>query len=131
MIHLFFTGGSGNRGCEAIVRGTKEILTNQELVVYSSNIQEEVESGLNEVVECRSLNCGKTGRISHVLCWFSYHFGNQKLQVRELYSQFFKSIEKEDSYLVIGGDVYCYAKPSIYYRVNEILKNNMSNCHFI
>ena len=54
MIHLFFTGGSGNRGCEAIVRGTKEILTNQELVVYSSNLQEEVESGLNEVIKCRS-----------------------------------------------------------------------------
>lgn len=34
MIHLFFTGGSGNRGCEAIVRGTKEILTNQ--VKYGS-----------------------------------------------------------------------------------------------
>ena len=124
MIHLFFTGGSGNRGCEAIVRGTKEILTNQELVVYSSNLQEEVESGLNEVIKCRSLNCGRAGRISHILCWFSYHFGNQKLQVRELYPQFFKSIKKEDSYFVIGGDVYCYEKPSIYYRVNEILRNN-------
>lgn len=127
MLYLFFTGGSGNRGCEAIVRGTKEILNENDLVVFSANINEEVESGLSQVIECRKLEESKTGirgKISHLICWMSYHFGNGKLQVKQIYSSFLKTIKKEDNYLVIGGDVYCYDKPRIYYRVNEILKNN-------
>lgn len=127
MVYLFFTGGSGNRGCEAIVRGTKEIIKDQDMIVYSAHLDEEEESGLNRAIECRSLTQRK-GRMadkwSKVLCWLSYHFGNQKLQVKQIYSDFLKSVKKGDTYLVIGGDVYCYDKPRIYYRVNEILKDN-------
>ena len=127
MTFLFFTGGSGNRGCEAIVRGTKEILSKRNLTLYSSKIDEEIESGLDKEIECRKLAEEKTGLkkcCSHLLCGISYHFGNGKLQVKQIYSSFLKSIKKEDIYLVIGGDVYCYDKPRIYYRINEILKQN-------
>lgn len=127
MIYLFFTGGSGNRGCEAIVRGTKEIIKKPQMIVYSAHLDEEKESGLNQIIECRPLTNNKHGLqavLSQIVCWLSYHLGNQKMQVREIYSDFLKAVKKDDTYLVIGGDVYCYDKPRIYYRVNEILKNN-------
>lgn len=127
MIYLFFTGGSGNRGCEAIVRGTKEIIKKPQMIVYSAHLDEEKESGLNQIIECRPLTNNKHGLqavLSQIVCWLSYHLGKQKMQVREIYSDFLKAVKKDDTYLVIGGDVYCYDKPRIYYRVNEILKNN-------
>lgn len=127
MIYLFFAGGSGNRGCEAIVRGTKEIIKKPQMIVYSAHLDEEKESGLNQIIECRPLTNNKHGLqavLSQIVCWLSYHLGKQKMQVREIYSDFLKAVKKDDTYLVIGGDVYCYDKPRIYYRVNEILKNN-------
>jgi polysaccharide pyruvyl transferase WcaK-like protein len=127
MIYLFFSGGSGNRGCEAIVRGTKEVLNNNNLILYTANTDEDIESGLSRIIECRRLTETRTGlkeKASHLLCGLSYYLGNGRLQVRQLYTSFFQSIKKGDCYLVIGGDVYCYDKPRIYYRVNEILKHN-------
>ena len=127
MNYLFFTGGSGNRGCEAIVRGTKEIFKDETLIVYSAKPEEENDSGLSQIIECRSLNKSVTGISklwSHLLCWMSYHFGTGKLQVKQIYSDFLKSVKRDDTYFVIGGDVYCYDKPRIYYRVNEILKDS-------
>lgn len=127
MIYLFFTGGSGNRGCEAIVRGTLQVLKEKNIVVYSAKLDEEEKCRLNQIVECRTL-CNNHTKVkqcfSHVICWFSYHLGNQKLQVKQIYSNFLSCVSKEDTYLVIGGDVYCYDRPRIYYRINEILKNN-------
>lgn len=127
MIYLFFTGGSGNRGCEAIVRGTAELLPNQNMVVYSAHLAEDKDSNLDKIVECRRLTTPRTGIykiISHFICSMSYHFGNGKNQVKQIYSDFLRNIKDNDLYLVIGGDVYCYDKPQIYYRVNELLDKN-------
>lgn len=127
MVYLFFTGGSGNRGCEAIVRGTCEILKGIKPKVFTAAPEEEKASGLSELIECFPLTIYRNNiidRIKHLICGISYHFGNGKLQTKIIYSNFLDIIKSEDTYFVIGGDVYCYGKPYIYYRVNEILKKN-------
>lgn len=127
MIYLFFTAGSGNRGCEAIVRGTRRILTKEKLMVFSSSVEQDIESGLNDIVICKPLSPKRKGirkLISYMICGMSYRYGNSRMQVRQIYSNFLHIIKSGELYLVIGGDVYCYDKPRIYYRVNEILKKN-------
>lgn len=127
MIYLFFSGGSGNRGCEAIVRGTKELLLDREMVLFSANTQEDKESKLDDIIECKELTTAKRGlkkAFSHLICSISYHFGNCKGQVKQLYSTFLKEVKENDTCFIIGGDVYCYDKPTIYYRINEILHHN-------
>ena len=57
MVALYYHGGSGNHGCEALVRATKKIL-NRELTLFSSAPQEYFQYGLDSVVSIR----GDVGR---------------------------------------------------------------------
>ncbi len=57
MVALYYHGGSGNHGCEALVRATKKIL-NRELTLFSSAPQEDFQYGLDSVVSIR----GDVGR---------------------------------------------------------------------
>ena len=53
-IKLLIHGGSGNRGCEAIIRGCNEIFgENYNLVVYSAAINQDINVGLDEVVKLK------------------------------------------------------------------------------
>lgn len=126
-IYMIFTGGSGNRGCEAIVRGTNILLNKYDNEVFSADISQEDESGLSKYVKCIALKNKKGvffSKIDYLLCWFSYHFGNGLLQIKIIYSNIFKLIKPNDIYIVIGGDVYCYGRPYMYYNINKILKNS-------
>ena len=49
-IKLYFHTGSANHGCEAIVRGTKNIL-NSELMLFSQNPDQDEKFGINTIVE--------------------------------------------------------------------------------
>ena len=49
MIHLYFHGGSGNHGCEAIVRSTLGIL-GENAVLHTSNIDSDRAYGLEQIV---------------------------------------------------------------------------------
>lgn len=124
MLYMFFTAGSGNRGCEAIVRGTCELLQKREKIVYTAALQEDVKVELDKLAECRRMYEPVSkirGIWNHLVCWLSYHYGTGKAQVKTIYKNVLQTIKKQDTCLVIGGDVYCYDKPYIYYRVNEIL----------
>ena len=48
-IFLYAHGGSGNHGCEAIVRATAKILKNEDLCLISSNPEEDIRYGLGEI----------------------------------------------------------------------------------
>lgn len=48
-IVLYPHGGSGNRGCEAIVRGTKKILDDYDLQLFSSGVQQDIDVHLNDI----------------------------------------------------------------------------------
>ena len=49
---LFMHGGSGNHGCEAIVRTTSELLGGpKDVVLWSQNREEDIKYGAAECVE--------------------------------------------------------------------------------
>ena len=128
-IKLLIHGGSGNRGCEAIIRGCNEIFgENYNLVVYSAAINQDINVGLDEVVKLKDgkVHYGKVlNFIKHCENYLSYKYGNGKIQVKNLYNTMIKDIKSNDITMVIGGDVYCYGKPYVYYRFNDILKSKV------
>ena len=46
---LFEHAGSGNHGCEAIVRSTVDILGDNEYYLQSNNIEEDIKFGLDAI----------------------------------------------------------------------------------
>lgn len=126
---LVFNGGSGNRGCEAIVRGTVKLLENTDttLHLFSASVEQEKDVHLDSIIPCIPLQNQHNPLsrfIRHALCWLSFHKGDGLLQVRLIYENIWKHIKPNDLYLVIGGDVYCYGRPYLYYHINRILSRN-------
>ncbi len=112
MVALYYHGGSGNHGCEALVRATKKIL-NRELTLFSSAPQEDFQYGLDSVVSIR----GDVGRklpkkspayflaaVSHRIRRDDYWY------TRLTHSEILKAVHKGDVCLSIGGDNYCYGQ---------------------
>lgn len=126
-LYMFFTGGSGNRGCEAIVRGTDKLLDNYNKIVFTAHMDEDISSGLTNKVQCIDIKNRDNfikEKLEHILCYFSYHLGNGKLQTKLIYKRALGLMKNSKLYLVIGGDVYCYGKPYMYYHINKIMKNS-------
>ena len=126
-LKLLIHSGSGNRVCEAIIRGTSEVFgKNFDLEIYSVDVEQDKKVKLDEVVRLNA-GCFKYGSvrgfIKHCEDYVSYKFGNGKLQVKNIYGKMIKEIKSDDITMVIGGDVYCYGKPYVYYRFNDLLKS--------
>lgn len=128
-IFFIFTGGSGNRGCEAIVRGSIEICKNYKnnISVFSAHLKEDEAVCLDKSVAMfpvAKTHSALASKINYLICGLSYKLGKGKTQVRIIYDNIWKRIKHNDTYFIIGGDVYCYGIPYIYYNINQILKNN-------
>lgn len=126
-LKLLIHSGSGNRGCEAIIRGTHEVFGKSfDIEVYSAAINQDKKVELNKIVELKD-GCSHYGKIYNFIkyCenYVSYKYGNGALQVKNLYGKLIKEIKSDDITMVIGGDVYCYGKPYVYYRFNDLLKS--------
>ena len=50
---LYYHGGSGNHGCEAIVRSTHKVLKNSKMLLLSKNQHEDDKYGLDEIVSIK------------------------------------------------------------------------------
>ena len=115
--------GSGNHGCEAIVRSTKKLL-NGEIVLMTSSLEEDIRYGLNEAVEC------KVDAKSITRCSMDYYkalIQNRLFHNKDSYDILhFKPIFDQARYcdiaLSIGGDNYCYGVPNYLYLINNKLR---------
>lgn len=108
--------GSGNRGCEAIARGTCEILSldRSGTYFYDSNAQEmkiDSDLGLDSIGELRSYSANTI----HSLAKRVFHKVMNKANINRYlssiypYSTIIDSINEDDLILLTGGDLYCYA----------------------
>lgn len=104
---LYMHTGSGNHGCEAIVRSTSMILGGPgDLMLWSLNKQEELlyktDSAVENIVESEQLK-----RFS--LPYFEALFKRFVLRKSESYMDvFLKNLFKGNVAISIGGDNYCY-----------------------
>lgn len=109
-INLYYHTGSRNHGCEAIVRGTHEILR-QNLRLFSFAPEEEVNYEVDEIVEV----CGDTDISISKITW-KYFLAALQFKLTKKTSlgtkfrkkNFFSKINKNDVCLSIGGDNYTY-----------------------
>ena len=121
-ILLYPHGGSGNHGCEAIVRSTMLLLRPGQGVLFSSACGEDRRYGLEQVVrvlpEQRPIRRCSSG---YAGAWLR----RRVLGVRDAFDRLaFGGIVKEGADLALcsGGDNYCYGEPVHIYLQNDLLR---------
>ena len=127
-ILLYQHGGSGNHGCEALVRTTysliKKAFPASEITLYSFKINDDIKY-LNDlpikVVGLRSLP--KPLSIYN----FLYHLKRKfKLSASKIpiTPKLKKLVKSSDLVIAIGGDNYCYARGEGYYAADRYISQN-------
>ncbi len=124
-IYMYAHGGSGNHGCEAIVRSTASILANQvcgRITLLSANPEEDRKYGLDQVCEL----AGDQGHFSKTSPAFLKAYMALKLKHDYIpmdkmpYRASFRRMQPGDIALSIGGDNYCYADVSKYAMLQDL-----------
>lgn len=125
-IFLYAHGGSGNHGCEAIVRSTKKILGDLPMILISSIPEEDKFYGIEELCPIIRDVSQKSSRRS-LDFWKAYaalklkkdYVPMDKLRYKEAFSH----IHRGDLAISIGGDNYCYADVQKYVMLHDMLKD--------
>lgn len=109
-IIMYFHGGSGNHGCEAIVRATCKLLNNYKLSLYSFKKKEDYRYGLNEITEIiddrRHIN---TRSLEYLIYKIKYKLSkDDQLYYKLIHKHIYNSKDSVLYALSIGGDNYCY-----------------------
>ena len=121
---LFYPhGGSGNHGCEAIVRSTLKIL-GVEAQLFSSNVKEDNAAGLDKLCFVTpDKNRLSKASLSYWKAFYLYHLLNDKNAFdKVVYSPIIREAKNVDFALSIGGDNYCYGAPAYIYLINKELR---------
>lgn len=125
-IWMYAHGGSGNHGCEAIVRSTYDILSDliqRELMLISSNPEEDKKYGLDKLcmIERDVLPYSKKS-LSFVRAYLALKLENNYVPLDKLnYKKTIDMMEKDDIALSIGGDNYCYANVDKYIMLHDMV----------
>lgn len=119
---LYYHAGSLNHGCEAIVRSTQKIIGGKN-ILYTHNMEGDLKYRLDECVsimpETSECFLNKKERI---LAAISFKIKRTDYQYyKYLRKNFFSEVNKNDIYLSIGGDNYCYAGKDILGYYNQII----------
>ena len=120
---LYGNGSSGNHGCEAIVRGTVELLGTErnQVQIQSENTEEDGFYGLGSLA---NLVPAKSDRKKN----FRFFTAYAKLKLTGNYTDmdglyYFPGVHREsaaaDVAMSIGGDNYCYGGTGIYAYLNR------------
>lgn len=119
---LYPHGGSGNHGCEAIVRSTAK-LTESELNLFTNNCGEDTKYGLGRL--CQLMEAEKPitkGSFDYILAFFKYKVGGNPQAFDELvFKHIVTDARTSDAFLSIGGDNYCYGANNFIYLVDQMI----------
>ena len=115
-------GGSGNHGCEAIVRSTAKLLDCQ-LTLYSNCVEEDIRAGVDKIC-CVSeavlpINRKSFSYLKALLK--TYVFKDKEAFDKMALWHIVEDSKSATSFLSIGGDNYCYGPPYYMYLVNKML----------
>lgn len=124
MFHLYFHGGSGNHGCEAIVRTTAKLI-GKSVALWSLSPEEDCSYDLNSIVKVyndKEKTLSKKGweyyfsAISHKLMRNDYRYTYfEHKDLRQM-------VRPGDICMSIGGDNYCYPGTDILGYYNRMLQ---------
>lgn len=124
-IYMYAHGGSGNHGCEAIVRSTIGLLekvSTDKIVLFSSRPDEDIKYGVSEI--CEVINEKSTFSkfsINFLSAYLKLKIKKDYLPMDKLeYRNAFNKIKKGDIALSIGGDNYCYENVERYIMLHNL-----------
>ncbi|MCQ2471162.1 MAG: polysaccharide pyruvyl transferase family protein [Clostridia bacterium] len=123
--YLFDHAGSLNRGCEAIIRGTVNIISsadeNASFTLASYRPESDSALNLNTIkMETRELTS-----FEKIISAFKIKFAhNEKYFFKKKYSPVVKNAKDSEICLSIGGDTYCYGDNASARAITEELHKN-------
>lgn len=106
---LYMHGGSGNHGCEALVRTTTKMVkdvSNSDVILWSQSPAEDIKYGVNSLVD----NIIATDELNKKSLGFLFTYFKFKFlkKTNALHNRFMKVLFKDSVAISIGGDNYCY-----------------------
>ena len=102
---LYMHGGSGNHGCEALVRTTTKIAkdaTGSDVILWSQNVSEDYKYGVSNVVD-EIVATDEVNKKSLSFLWSYFKFKILK-KSDALHKLFIKKLFKDSVAISIGGD---------------------------
>ncbi|MDD7740976.1 MAG: polysaccharide pyruvyl transferase family protein [Fusicatenibacter sp.] len=123
-IFLYNHGGSGNHGCEALIR-TICMLLEDKPTLFSEAPDQDVQYDLQNIVQI----CPAIQSYSRVSPDFLKAYLQLKIQGNYFpmdilpYKQSLKMIKKGDVELSVGGDIYCYEDYPKFIKLHEVICN--------
>ena len=122
-IVLYGNGGSGNHGCEAIVRGTFSLLQ-RSLAIASEAIDEDLKYGLNKYGNIYNAKSDCVSKIQFIKAYTKLKLAGNYTEMDCLpYWEFIKKISKKTKLaLSVGGDNYCYSNQLFYACLNRMYR---------
>lgn len=123
---MYAHGGSGNHGCEAIVRSTVKILKEMGYdrpILISSAPLEDAKYGVDQICEIiKDKEPYSKFSIDFVKAYFKLKFKKDFIAMDELaYMNTISKIQPGDIALSIGGDNYCYADVKKYVMLHNMM----------
>lgn len=121
MIKLYYHGGSENHGCEAIVRSTFKVME-EHIVLCTKNSDRDKKYALEQSVSIEDDIEMPLNAVEKLIAAFDFKLNHQDYLYTEFsHKPFFDKVKKDDIYLSIGGDNYCYAGKDILGYYNRLL----------
>lgn len=125
-IWMYAHGGSGNHGCEAIVRSTCGMLSEKAkagLTLISSNPEEDKKYGIDKLCAIEpDILPYKKNSLSFAKAYLSLKIKNDYVPLDRMnYKTTVANIRKGDIAMSIGGDNYCYADVNKYIMLHDMM----------
>lgn len=120
---LYGNGSSGNHGCEAIYRGTREIL-DCPLLIQTENEMEDRKYGIDQIA-CLSPSKSTNASFFHKMhAYYSLKVNRSFTEMDGIYylNAIKKASNESNLAFSVGGDNYCYGYPEIYAYLNRMYK---------
>ncbi|KKI91436.1 hypothetical protein WQ54_14770 [Bacillus sp. SA1-12] len=126
-IMMFAHDGSLNRGCEAIVRSSTEIIKEKVkgAKVYLASGRPETDkiiTKLDGIVDGANCSIKKYSFDWWISSYKVKFFNDESYSLGKIYHNIIKHIDDMDVYLSIGGDNYCYGEQPGWYEVDRRVK---------
>jgi len=122
---LYGNGSCGNHGCEAIVRGTYELLK-KPLIISSENVDEDRRYGLEEFCDIYDARAGSPSKLQFVKAYMKLKIMGDYTAMDGLsYLSTIRELSDQSTLaLSVGGDNYCYTNQKFYAFLNKAYQDN-------
>lgn len=126
-IMMFAHGGSLNRGCEAIVRSSANIIKErlQGVKVYLASGKPDTDrviNNLDEIFDASPMGIKKYSKEWFISSMHAKVFKDESYALRKMEGRTIDRINAVDICLSIGGDNYCYGEQPALYEIDRSVK---------